>query len=271
MVKIMNANKKILLSVVAFVLVVALGGVILFFLGSDNRKEPYVDEYGNVYYPDGYNDPDKTTSVNLPDSPAMGDIYMDAQERTAIEAFVSGCYYISMIDMSSPDQAQLDIAIRNEDFQMAAEVEGVKFEIMFLNSNLYLIDSEKRYIDMSSLSSLAGAEEAFDTESMKEVAAVLDVSQYNFHSVEKEDTTVDNSAAVCYKYISDDLELKFYFVASELRQIDFVAASDDGENLSIKVNQFLPYIPSDKLTVVGLKKTSILEFFKNLGVEFGAY
>ncbi len=265
MVKCMNSNKKILISIIAFVAVLGIGVGILFFLGRE--KTPEQNEQNGEFFSNlEYFESEKMTSADVPDSPAMNEYYMSPSEMSVMQAFVTGTYYISMVDLSSADKAEVNIAINGENFQMGFEIDGISLDCMLLNDNMYFITKNKKYIDLNSLMAMAGETEKFDTSGMKEIASMLDVSQYNFKSVQKSDVTLGDAQAVCYTYFSEDVDLSFYFVAGELRKIS-LASVQGSDVFEIEVKDFQTSIPSGMLTLIGLKKGNIIDFMSEMGLD----
>ena len=265
MVKRMNSNKKILISILAFIAVIGLITAVLYFLGRENSAEQpgqYDEFFGNLEYLES----EKLTSAEMENSPAMDDHKMSDSEMSVIGAFVSGTYYISMVDMNDPSQTQLDMAVSGENFQMGVEIEGIKLDCMLYNDNFYIITSNRKYVDMNSLASMVGESEAFDTSSMKEVTSMLDVTRYNFKSVKPSDGMVGNTPAICHTFFADDVELSFYFVSDELRRISLKSTSGT-DVFDIEVKNFQSTIPSGMLTLTGLKKANIIDFMTEIGLQ----
>lgn len=260
----MNSNKKILISIVAFVAVLGIIAVALYFIGRE--KTPAQGEQNGEFFENlEYLAPEKMTSADMPDSPAMDDYYMSPSEMAVMEAFVTGTYYISMVDINSADQTEVKVAINGDNFQMGFDINGLKLDCMMLNDNIYFITKEKKYIDLNSLMKMAGETEELDTSAMKEIASMLDVTQYNFKSVRKSDVMIGAVQGVCYTYFSDDVDLSFSFASGELRKISLASISGS-EVFEIEVKDFQTTIPSGMLTLVGLKKANIMDFITEFGL-----
>ncbi len=264
-----SADKKIILSIVGFVAVMAVIVGALLFLGRDKEPEqPLDDNQVNLYEPGSVIYDEDTTAVDVTLSPAMNNAVQGAANPAhskAIEAFVIGTYYMTMIDYSSGTATEMSLALRGDSFQMSTEMNGMKLDIMMIADNVYFVNStEKKYIDFKSIMQMAGASsDDFDISEMREVADMLKVSEYEFTGLENLEEDRNGESYVGYKFYSNDMELYFWFVGDELRQLEF--ASVGGEKASVDVEEFYPYIPDGMLTLIGLTRTTIFEFF---GDEF---
>lgn len=262
----LSANKKIIISVVAFVAVMGIiVGALIFMSREKEPENPTEQEHEQVqsnlfvedtdYYNEG------TTSAEVTMSPAMN-FNIDADEGAIIEAFISGNYYISMVDYSSGNAAEMQLAIRGYDIQMAMDMNGMKMDIMILNDNIYLVNSkEKKYIDFNSLMTMMGeSTDSIDFTEMREIADMLNVSEYQFQGVEHTDTYLNGSAASYYRCYTNEFELCFWFVSGELRQVDFASVGGE-DKTSIEIKEFSPTIPSGMLTLIGLQRSNLFDFF----------
>lgn len=265
----MNSNKKILFLIGGFfLLTAAIIGVLLILgaspSGNNTTTQPYND---NVDYGDQYNasvpSETNTTSAQLQDSPAMQP--MDASEAEIIEAYISGSYYMSAVMYVDGVPTDMNIAIRGHDFHTTINVDGLNLGLMFLNNKVYLINADqKKFIDFESIASLAGGQINMDMSELKEVAEVLDMTKYNFYKFEQFEVEFNGQPGKCYNYFADELTLYFYFVNGELKQVDF--GDVNGKiTTTVSINQFSPSIPSDMITLIGLKKATVFDFF---GEEF---
>ncbi len=265
-----NSNKKILFLIGGFfLLTAAIIGVLLVLGASPSENNTTTQPYqanvdtGNQYdvsVPDETN----TTSAQLADSPAMQQI-MDASEAEIIEAYISGSYYMSAVMYVDGVPTDMNIAIRGQDFHTTINVDGLNLGLLFLNNKVYLINADqKKFIDFESIASLAGGQINMDMSELKEVASVLDMTKYNFYKFEQFDVEFNGQPGKCYNYFADELSLYFYFVNGELKQVDF--GDVNGKiTTTVSINQFSPSIPYDMITLIGLKKATVFDFF---GEEF---
>lgn len=255
----LSGNKKILISVVGFILIMAVGVGVLFILGANSDKQPV-------------NSPDVSSSVNTEgmsnvsaavpetDFPEMNFI-IDASEGEQIQAYISGNYYISAVMYADDVATEMKFAINGKDFYTTTDVEGMNFGIMFKNEKIYFINStEKKYIDFDSITSLLGGQMDFDMSEITAMTDVLDLSTYNFQGFEQSEVDFNGQPATCYKYYAEEISIYFYFVEGELRQVDYGDADGVVAN-TISVNEFSPTIPSNMLTLNGLRKSTIFDFF----------
>ncbi len=265
----MSADKKIILSVTAFIIVMALVVGALFFLGRDKQPEqPVDDDQANLYEP-GSVIIDDTTAVDVTLSPAMQDTVQSTVSKehiSAIEAFVAGRYYISLVDYSSGEAMEMSLALRGKNVQMSADMNGMKLDIMILNDNVYFVNStEKKYIDFKSIMQMAGGTaEDFDMTEMREVADMLNVSEYEFNDMENFTEERNGVEYIGYGFYADEIELFFWFVGDELRQLEFASAGG-ADKTAIDIKEFSTEIPSGMLTLIGLTRSNIFDFF---GEEF---
>ena len=107
---------------------------------------------------------------------------------------------------------------------------------------------------------MVGSETDLDMSELSEITDVLDLSAYNFNNYEESQVDFEGQTANCYKYFSEDISIHFYFVENELRQVDYGDA-DGVVTTSITVNEFSPTVPSEMLSLNGLKPSTIFDFF----------
>lgn len=259
--KSLSGNKKIIISISGFVLVMVLLVVGLLFLGKNDTTThtELPSETGTVSY-ENPDENDEGTTAATPDYSGLFE-KIDITEGKQIEAYISGKYYISATMYADDTSTDMDIAISGSDFHTTMDMDGMKMGIMFRGDKVYLINAnEKKYMDFDSISALMGSEMDFDMSSLKEVTAVLDLSKYNFQGFEQSKVDFEGQTANCYRYYADELSIFFYFVDGELKQIDYGDA-DGNVATSIDVKEFSPEIPSNMLTLIGLRQSTIFDFF----------
>ena len=258
----LSGNKKIIISIAGFVLVMVLLVVGLSFLGGKDKgpDTELSSESGNISYENPDENNEGTTASDTPDYSGLFE-KIDINEGRQIEAYISGKYYISATMYADDAATDMDIAISGSDFHTTMDMDGIKMGIMFRGDKIYMINSnEKKYLDFDSLAALTGSEMDFDVASLKEVTAVLDLSTYNFQGFEQSKVDFEGQTANCYRYYADELSIFFYFVNGELKQVDYGDA-DGNVATSIDVKAFSPEIPSDMLTLIGLRQSTIFDFF----------
>ena len=258
----LDGNKKILISIVGFMVVIsAVIGVLLMLSGTGDDNYPPVNS-SDIYKPQestGISEED-TSSATQTTSPAMN-LQISATEGEIIEAYISGSYYISGTMYSDGVSTDMDLAIDGQDFHTTVDMDGVNMGIMFRSNKVYVINSnEKKYIDFDSIAALIGGQMDFDLSELKEVTSVLDLSEYQFKGVDQSKVDFEGETANCYRYYTDEISIWFYFVAGNLRQIDLGNANGDVAT-SISVKAFSPYVPSNMLTLSGLRQATIFDFF----------
>ena len=265
----MNANKKIILCIAGFVAVMAIIIGALFVLGNSDTPSLPDDNQVNLYEPGSVFYYEDTTAAELTLSPAMDNAVQTVivpEHAAIVEAFVSGCYYVTIVDYSSGQATEMTLALRGDNVHVASEVSGMKLEMMIMNDNVYLVNSkEKKYLDFKSLMQMAGAtEEEFDLTEMRQVAELLDVSEYSFHSVENLRAEENGITLDGYRFSSDEYEMFFWFSGIELRKLEFGAIGEN-DRIAVDIKEFSGTIPDGILTLKGLRKASMLDFF---GEEF---
>ncbi len=255
----LNGNKKILISVVGFILVMAVGiGVLLILNGSSEKQT--VDSPEVSSFVSTENIENVSAAVPETDFPEMNFI-MNASEGEKIQAYISGNYYISAVMYADDVATEMKFAINGNDFYTTADIEGMNLGIMFKNEKIYLINNtEKKYIDMDSIIKLMGGQSDFDLSEITAITDMLDLSTYSFNNFDLTQVDFNGQAGTCYKYYADDLSIHFYFVENELRQIDYGDA-DGVITTTINVNEFSPTIPSNMLTLNGLRPSTVFDFF----------
>ncbi|MBR3869685.1 MAG: hypothetical protein IKM66_10275 [Clostridia bacterium] len=255
----LSGNKKILISVVGFILVMAVGIGVLLVLSGSNEKQP--DELPDVSSSvSTENFENVSAAVPETDFPEMNFI-MDASEGEKIQAYISGNYYISAVMNADDVATEMKFAINGKDFYTTSDIEGMNLGIMFKNEKIYLINNtEKKYIDFDSIMTMLGGQTDFDMSEITAMTEVLDLSTYNFNDFEQTQVDFNGQTATCYKYYADEISIHFYFVEGELRQVDYGDA-DGVVTTTINVNEFSPTIPSDMLTLNGLRPSTIFDFF----------
>lgn len=259
----LSGNKKILISVVGFILVMAVGIGVLLILGSSGENQPdeLPDESSAV---SAENIENVSAAVPETDFPEMNFI-MNASEGEKIQAYIAGNYYISAVMNADDVATEMKFAINGNDFYTTSDIEGMNLGIMFKNEKIYLINNtQKKYIDLDSIMTMIGGQTDFDMSEITAMTEVLDLSTYNFYDFDQTQVDFNGQTATCYKYYADEISIHFYFVDGELRQVDYGDA-DGVVTTSININEFSPTIPSDMLTLNGLRPSTIFDFF---GDEF---
>lgn len=257
----LSGNKKILISVISFVLILAVGIGVLAILGR-NEKKP--DNSNDVTTPEIVDNENVSVSAPETDFPEMN-FLINATEGEKIQAYISGNYYISAVMHSDGADTEMKFATNGSDFYTTSDVEGINLGILFKNDKIYLINNnEKKYIDLDSIMTMLGGESGLDMSELSEMTDVLDLSGYNFDNYEESQVDFEGQTANCYKYYAEELSIHFYFVENELRQVDY----GDAEGVvttSITVKEFSPTVPSEMLSLSGLRPSTIFDFF---GTDF---
>ena len=255
----MSGNKKILISVISFVLILAVGVGVLLILGSGDKKtQNNPSENASV----SVNQNSDNVSVAVPetDFPEMN-FLINATEGEKIQAYISGNYYISAVMHADGTDTEMKFATNGSDFYTTSDIEGMNLGILFKNDKIYLINNnEKKYIDLDTIMTMVGGETGLDMSELSEITEVLDLSSYNFNNYEESQVDFEGQTANCYKYFAEEVSIHFYFVENELRQVDYGDA-DGVVTTSITVNEFSPTVPSEMLSLNGLRPSTIFDFF----------
>ena len=231
------------------------------FLGSQDStsQTEQPSEADSIVYENPEDDYEYTTG-ETPDYSGLFE-KIDPEEGKQIAAYISGKYYISATMIADGTESDMNIAIRGTDFYTTMDMDGMNMGIMFRGEKMYLINlNDKKYLDFDSISALMGSEMDFDMASLKEVASVLDLSSYNFQGFEQSKVDFEGQTANCYRYYADELSIFFYFVNGKLEKVEYGDA-EGNMTTSIDVKEFSPEIPSDTFSLVGLKASTIFDFF----------
>lgn len=264
------ANKKLFITVGAFigVIVVVLCILVVFKKNQENKQNniptetteaamtEIVDESTTTF---------KTTDLTKPD---LEEYNWPREELDKIDAFVTGTYYIDCTirtDETDTDQNQsMKLAKRGKNFQMETELDGMSMSVMLLNSKFYMVNSKKAQylaIDKNLLDTMG-----IDTAEITQEFDTLDFSKFNFTSVKRELSELDDED--CSKYIltvDDSENIIFYLVNGDIKKIEM--ADVDGEvGCIIDVNDFDMTVPKNMLTLNGLYPTTMMGFVTGLGI-----
>ena len=269
-----NSNKKILISFGAFALILVLLITVLAVLkktGGDEKPAetttraqiPYVQQEESVQNTENNTQVSTTAPVvnDQTTSVPVAEMQMSENESRQIQAFISGKYYISSTMIADGTSNDIDIAIRGTDFYTTVDVDGIKMGIMFLGDNIYMINlEEKKYLDFKTISMMTGNQLDFDMDELKEVASVFDLSVYNFTGYDQAEVDLDGQKANRYRFFADDISIYFYFVDGVMKKVEH--ANKNGEvATTFVVKSFSPDIPAGMMSLTGLKKATIFNFF----------
>lgn len=256
----LSSNKKILITVLAFVIVVAAVIGILVIINGSNKAG--TDEPSSEYiYETAAPEATEPQSSTLPTtSPAMNTGGLNSSPQVKmIEAYIDGSYYISATMVDSDGAAtDMDMAVRGNDFQTTMDVEGVTLTMMYLNSTLYFVnnDTNKYFALSSALMSSFG----IDMSEMEELLDNMSLSDYEFTDMDQTVEELNGIEYDCYKCYNSEVSVNFYFIGEEMKLIEF---GDSGGSIAsyIEVNSFSAEIPSGMLTLSGYTQAGMMEFF----------
>ncbi len=261
----LNGNKKILISVASFVLVIAVIVSVLLILGgkqngSQSQEQSTLSGGSVAVQTDGLTE--TLTSPPVTTSPAMNNssIAIGENEAEIMNAYTNGVFYIDgYMSENGSAKTPLTIAISGNNFHTTTDMDGQEMGVIYLNQKVYFVDEKNRtYFDIDSLLSLVGESGSLDVSMLDEVAQSINMSKYSFDEMKKEEVTLDSLPATCYRFYNPDIILSFYFVAGEIKRIEMCNA--DGEvGMQLDINTFYPYVPANMLTLNGLKKANITD------------
>lgn len=263
----LTGNHKILISVGAFVLIMAVIVGALLILGSSD--EPQIDNTPQVNIGDTDESltSESLTSAPLTTSPAMnteGIVFTPAQQAI-MTAYTSANYYMTGSIYTDGTATPVTIAMSGKNFYTTTVIEGMDMGVMYYGGRVYFINSkEKKYLDLETITALMGADFGFDMSELDAVTESFDMAQYNFREIERTEIDHNGENVTCFRFFNDEMSLYFYFAGDELRQIDFGTA--EGEiGSSTVVDEFSAEVPAGMLTLKGLRMSTIFDFF---GTEF---
>lgn len=180
-----------------------------------------------------------------------------SSEDEAINAVLSGKYYMSSTDTSSGSSDAIEIAIDGNNMEMTMNLEGMQMGILLLNGETYFVNSLNHYVNIKEFTDLMDGE--LDMSEMVSLADTFDFSKYNFTRTEKSSAMLDGESATLYRYKDGATELVFYFVSGELKLLEFYP---DGvaDGYVMAINDFRSVIPTDMLTLNGREETDLFVF-----------
>lgn len=264
----LTGNHKILISIGAFVLIMAvIVGALLILGSSDEPQNTDNTPQVNSGDTDEAITSENLTSAPLTTSPAMnteGVVYTPAQQAIMV-AYTSANYYLKGSIYADGSPTPVTIAMSGRNFYTTTEIEGMSMGVMYYGGKVYFINNDdKKYLDLESITALMGADFGFDMSELDAVTESFDMTKYNFQEIEKTELVHNGEDVTCFRFFNDEMSLYFYFAGDELRQIDFGTA--EGEiGSSTVVDEFTAEIPAGMLTLKGLRMSTVFDFF---GAEF---
>ncbi len=177
-----------------------------------------------------------------------------SSEDEAINAVLNSKYYMSSTD---DEAGSIELAISGNNMELYMSVEGMQMGILVLDGETYFVNSENHYVNIKELTDLMEGE--LDMTEMVALADTFNFSKYNFTRTEKSAAMLDGESATLYRYKDGATELVFYFVAGELKVLEFYP---DGvtDGYVMAINDFRSVIPSDMLTLNGREETDLFVF-----------
>lgn len=260
----MNGNKKILISILVFILVVAaIVGVLLIVggrSGQDETTQPTPVSTTAAATTESSSHIMPTTSPAMNNSQTLSQV-------SQIESFLSGHYYMSATMEENGEIMDIDMAVNGQDFQTTMDMamtedETMRASILYMGGSIYFVDEDsKTYVEFSKeLMQSFGMDM---TEIEEEMGDMMDLSGYEFKGVDQTQTELNGHTADCYRYYTDDISVYFYFRGDEMKQIEI--GDTDGSTMStITIQEFSPTIPGNMLSLTGLKKSDIMSFFLSM-------
>lgn len=264
----LSSNKKILITVAVFVVVIAALTGILKLAGSRPYAEEETttapvyeatsDEANSDNYIQEYPTKELTTVAEMNSSS------ITAEEIAAMNAYIAGQYYLEGVMYTDGTPSEINLAISGKNFQTSMDMDGTSVSIMYLNGKVYFVDdAAKVYLELSDL--LMNTMDV-DLSEMEEITRYLSLEAYNFTHFNESKTEIDGAEANCYTYSNDSEAVSFNFIDNELRQI--VYGDVNGNTATVlTIYEFSPEIPSGMLTLSGLNRTTISAFLSSYMAE----
>lgn len=259
----LSSNKKIIITVASFVLLIAVFAAVLKIAGSSPSSSERETTTSAGYVDDVFESQPDADYVEEPTSSTAADTIPDMNNVSssvsdAIIAYMSGQYYIDGFMTSGGEKTAMNLAVSGKNFYTSTEMEGMRVSILYKNGKIYLInDDKKHYLEFSEL--LADSYD-IDFSEMEEISEALNLTQYNFTGFDTYEDTVDGEVADCFKYYNDEMCVIFLFVNDELKQVD-MGDGNGNINSSVIVNEFSPEVPDSVMSLSGLRKTTLIGFF----------
>lgn len=265
----LSSNKKLIITIAVFAVVIVVFALILNFAGSsDNVADDtiYSDdtvtiEYNSDDYIQEYTTKEVTTVAEMNNIEST----LTLEEIAIMNAYIHGQYYLRGVMDSDGEPMEIKLAISGKNLQTSMNIEGFDVSIMYLNGNMYFVDnSTKIYLALTDL--LMDSMDV-DFSEMEEITEYLSLAAYNFTDFKEGTTEINGVTANCYTYYNDEMSVAFCFIDNELKQVNY---GDGYGNVSstMTVYEFLPQIPSGMLTLAGLRGTSPAAFISSYAAMF---
>ena len=264
----LNSNKKLLITVGVFAIVIILSAVVLKIVGSTgstNQNTDTDDIFGGETVSIEYNSDDyiqEYTTKEVTTVPEMNRVEstLTLEEIQIMNAYITGQYYLSGVMNAQGAPTEIDIAISGKNFQTSMAVDGMDMSIMYLNGNVYFVDNKSKIY--FALTDMLMDSMDVDLSEMEEITEYLSLTAYEFTSFTESKTEIDGAEANCYTYYNDSMSVAFCFVNNELKQVNY---GDGYGNVtsSMSIYEFSSTIPSGMLTLAGLRGTSAAAFLNS--------
>ncbi len=258
-----SSNKKILITIAAFIVVLGVFVCILLVAGSSS-SDTKNGTTSNMNYESAsieYNSDDyiqEYTTHEITTVEQMNVSSITLEEVQAMNAYIYGQYYLDAVMYEDNTPTELKLAISGKNFQTSMEVEGMNVSIMYLNGNVYFVDNTTNvYLALTDL--LMNSMDV-DLSEMEEITQYLSLESFNFTDFTEGKAEINGVTANSYRYSNETDSVTFYFVDNELKQIDYGDAYGNPVT-TLQVNDFSSQIPSGMLTLSGLRGTNVTEFF----------
>ena len=263
----LTGNHKILISIGAFVLVMAIVVGALLILGSSDEPPVDTNPDSDIGYGDESLTVENLTSAPVTTSPAMnteGIVFTPAQQAI-MAAYTSANYYMTGSIYADGSSTPVTVAMSGKNFYTKTVIEGMEMGVMYYGGKVYFINNkDKKYLDLDTITALMGADFGFDTSELDMVTESFDMTKYNFREIEKTEIEHNGENVTCFRFFNDEMSLYFYFAGDELRQIDFGSAEGEISSSTV-IDEFSAEIPAGLLSLKGLRMSTVFDFF---GEEF---
>lgn len=169
-----------------------------------------------------------------------------------IKAFMNLTFYMDGAFYGGGMGTATEMAVRGEDYEIVANMDGIEIAIMKLKDKLYMKRiATHQYVELSaSVMSFIGM-------SPEDLAIPLERMDFDKMSpVAVYDATIGGAKGVCYTYAQNDTLVKFYSVDGNLKQIEILDANGTVAS-TMDMNVFSTSIPADMFTLKGYQPAAI--------------
>lgn len=198
----------------------------------------------------------KPVTTSISQEPAQ----ITAAQQAQIEAFFSKKFYMKAHLISDGDTNDMELAMNGDDLEARSEIDGKPVCILRLGGKMYIVNPQtKHYMSLSST--------VMRMMGMKDDDLDLKLGDTNYDAAHPDAVTAADyggEAAVCCEYRAEDGGFcRVILTGDTLREIGTFNA-DGTKTSTLQCDAFTTQIPSDKLTLDGYEKVSMIGFMSEL-------